>query len=31
MIDIRVIYEHSKGKILIYSKNITLLVTIKGV
>ena len=31
IIDIRVMYEHSKGKILIFPKNITFLVKIKGV
>ena len=31
IIDIRVMYDHSKGKTLILSKNISLLVTIKGV
>ena len=31
IIDIRVMYDHSKGKTLILSKNIYLLVTIKGV
>ena len=31
IIDIRVMYDHSKGTTLILSKNISLLVTIKGV
>ena len=31
IIDIRVMYENSKGKILVLPKNITLLVQIKGV
>ena len=31
IIDTRVMYEHSKGKILILPKNITFLVKIKGV
>ena len=31
IIDIRVMYDHSKGKTLILSKNISLLVTINGV
>ena len=31
IIDIRVVYHHGKGKTLILPKNITLLVTIKGV
>ena len=31
VIDIRVMYEHSKGKILILPNNITLLLPIKGV
>ena len=31
IIDIRVMYEHSKGKILILPKNVTFLVKIKGV
>ena len=31
IIDIREMYDHSKGKTLILSKNISLLVTIKGV
>ena len=31
IIDIRVMYDHSKGKTLILSKNISLLVTMKGV
>ena len=31
IIDIRVMYDHSKGKTLILSKQISLLVTIKGV
>ena len=31
IIDIRVMYDHSKGTTLILSKNIPLLVTIKGV
>ena len=30
IIDIRVMYDHSKGKTLMLSKNISLLVTIKG-
>ena len=31
IIDIRVMYDHSKGKTLILSKNISLFVTINGV
>ena len=31
VVEIRVLYDHSKGKTLILSKNISLLVTIKGV